>query len=454
MPETHEIIIVGAGLSGLSAAHFLRTNAPALDILILEQDTRPGGAVRSFQEQGYLAEWGPHGFLDNNEASRALLSQTGLDRIAQKAPLGNFVRYVCHEGRLVQLPQSPQALLTTPLLSPLGKLRLLGDLFKKPRLEEQSVGQWAAYRFGTEILPLVDAAITGTFAGDYERLSIDAVMPGVRTLEKEAGSVLKGLLRKKKGTGTGVLPAMTSFPQGMEHLVTTLATVPNILYQSPVRAIVRDNNTWEIHTETKTYRAATVIVALPINRTLALLASHAPPLTAIPTAHIATVALGFTDKAQVPFGFGYLAPERENRFAMGALFSTHMFPGRAPQGSVLMEGLVGGRRHPERLELSDGELISRIYDDLRQLIPLPEPPCFSRVLRGDGGIPQLEMGYPALLSWKESLEQGLDGLHLCGFGWEGIGMNDMMKTAKTVADRILHRVGGKKQTPEVKPVYF
>ena len=117
------------------------------------------------------------------------------------------------------------------------------------------------------------------------------------------------------------------------------------------------------------------------------------------------MALGFTDKAQVPFGFGYLAPERENRFAMGALFSTHMFPGRAPQGSVLMEALVGGRRHPERLELSDEELISRIYDDLRQLIPLPEPPCFSRVLRGDGSIPQLEMGYPALLSWKDSLEQ-------------------------------------------------
>ncbi|MHB1014452.1 MAG: protoporphyrinogen oxidase [Desulfurivibrionaceae bacterium] len=454
MPETHEIIIIGAGLSGLSGAHFLHQSAPDLDILILEQDSRPGGAVRSFQEQGYLAEWGPHGFLDNNPASRALLNETGLERIAQKAPLGSFVRYVCHEGRLVQLPQNPSALLTTPLLSPLGKLRLLGDLFKKPRPEEQSVGQWAAYRFGNEILPLVDAAITGTFAGDYERLSIDGVMRGVRALEKEAGSVLRGLLKKKKGTGGGILPAMTSFPLGMEQLITTLATGPNILYHSPVRSISRGNDTWEIHTETKTYRAATVILALPVNRTLALLATYAPPLAAIPTARIATVALGFTDKAQVPFGFGYLAPEREKRFAMGALFSTHMFPGRAPHGRVLMEGLVGGRRHPERLELSDEQLISRVYDDLRKLIPLPEPPCFSRVLRGDSGIPQLEMGYPALLTWKDSLEQKLDGLHLCGFGWEGIGMNDMMKTAKSVADRILRRVGGERQTPEVRPVYF
>ena len=454
MPETHEIIIVGAGLSGLSAAHFLGSSAENPDLLILEQDERPGGAVRSFQEQGYLAEWGPHGFLDNNPASRALLSETGLDRIAQKAPLGSFIRYVCHEGQLVPLPQKPAALLATPLLSPLGKLRLLGDLFKKFRPEEQSVAQWAAYRFGREILPLVDAALTGTFAGDYERISIDGVMPGVRALEKEAGSVLRGLLRKKKGAGAGMLPAMTSFPLGMEQLITTLAAGKNILYRSPVLAVTRENGAWEIQSESRTYRAATVILALPVNRTLELLAAHVPPLTAIPTARIATVALGFTDKAQVPFGFGYLSPERENRFAMGTLFSTHMFPGRAPQGRVLMEALVGGRRHPERLELSDEELISRIHDDLRQLIPLPEPPCFSRVLRGDSGIPQLEMGYPALLAWKESLEQELEGLHISGFGWEGIGMNDMMKTAKAVAEKIVLRTEGKRQKPEVRPVYF
>lgn len=454
MPEAHEIIIVGAGLSGLSAAHFLRESAPELDILILEQEGRPGGAVRTFKEQGYLAEWGPHGFLDNNPASRALLSETGLDRIAQKAPLGDFVRYVCHEGKLVQLPQKPPALLATPLLSPLGKLRLLGDLFKKPRLEEQSVGQWAAYRFGPEILPLVDAALTGTFAGDYTRLSIDAVMPGVRALEKETGSVLKGLLRKKREKGAGMLPAMTSFPMGMEQLITTLAIGPKILYHSPVRTINKVNEFWEVTTDTATYQAPTIILALPINRTLELLAAHAPPLPAIPTARIATVALGFTDIAQVPFGFGYLAPEREKRFAMGALFSTHMFPGRAPQGKVLLEALVGGRRHPERLEIPDEELISRIHDDLRQLMPLPEPPCFSRVLRGDGAIPQLEMGYPALLAWKDSLEQRLIGLNICGFGWEGIGMNDMMKTAKVVAVRIKLQGGGNKQKPEIRPVYF
>jgi len=454
MPESHEIIIIGAGLSGLSAAHFLNRKNPQADILLLEQDSRPGGAIKSFQAEGYLAEWGPHGFLDNNAASRSLLSDTGLAEIAQKAPLGSFVRYVCHQGKLVQLPQNPKALLTTPLLSPLGKLRLLGDLFKKPISEEQSVAQWAAYRFGDQVLPLVDAAATGTFAGDYERLSMDAVMPGVRRLEKQAGSVLRGLFAKKEKGGPGILPAMTSFPLGMEQLITTLAAKAKVLYQTPVLRIGRDGNLWEIETENASFRASSLVLALPVNSSLKLLAGFSPPLTAIPTATIATVALGFGEKAKIPFGFGYLAPERENRFALGALFSTHMFPGRAPENSVLLEALVGGRRHPEKLALPDEELVSRIYDDISRLITLPEPPCFHKVLRSKNSIPQLESGYMQLLAWKEALEKKEKGLYLCGFGWEGIGMNDMMKAAQETTEKIVSAASGEPRRPEVKPIYF
>ncbi|MDH4322309.1 MAG: protoporphyrinogen oxidase, partial [Desulfobulbaceae bacterium] len=213
MEESHQVIIIGGGLSGLATAHFLNKQRPGIDLVLLEGGSRPGGAVRSFSEEGFLAEWGPHGFLDNIDESRELLADTGLDREAQRAPLGKFLRYVCHRGRLVALPQGPQQLLTTPLLSPLGKLRLLGDLWIRPVTDEQSLGQWAAHRFGAEVLPLVDAAATGTFAGDYQRLSIDAVMPGVRKLEMEAGSLLRGLRNKKKAAGgkkPGQMPSMVS----------------------------------------------------------------------------------------------------------------------------------------------------------------------------------------------------------------------------------------------------
>jgi oxygen-dependent protoporphyrinogen oxidase len=165
------------------------------------------------------------------------------------------------------------------------------------------------------------------------------------------------------------------------------------------------------------------------------------------------VALGFTDKADIPFGFGYLAPESEHRFTLGALFSSHMFPGRAPEGHVLLEALVGGRRHPERLELTDEDIIDRVYRDLKDLIDLPEPPVFSRVLRPESGIPQLEEGYPGLLAWRRQLHENQDNLHLCGFGWQGIGINDMHKEAWNVARRILSGLQ-EEENNEVKGVYF
>ncbi len=454
MSNPHDVIIVGAGLSGLATAHFLKRKNSYLDIVTLEKDERAGGAVRSFQAQGFLAEWGPHGFLDNNPASRELLHDTGLDKVAQKAPLGSFVRYVCHRGRLEQLPQKPQALLATPLLSLSGKLRLLGDLVKSPAPDGLSVGEWAAYRFGKEVLPLVDAAVTGTFAGDYTRLSMDAVMPGARGLEKEYGSLLKGLIKKKKQgkKDTSALPAMTSFPQGMEQLTTTLAAQHTIRYATTVNAI-RHDTTWQVTTNSGTLTAKHLVLALPVNQALALLAPYQPPQTSIPTSTIATVVMGFGDTAQVPYGFGYLAPEKEDRFALGAMFSTRMFPGRAPDGKVLLEALVGGRRHPERLELDDAELVTRVYEDLKELIPLPDPPCFSQVLRTNHGIPQLEENHLELLAWKKKLEEKSDGLFICGFGWDGIGMNDMMKSAQSVAEGLLTKKA-EKSKPEVKPVYF
>jgi protoporphyrinogen/coproporphyrinogen III oxidase len=451
-----DVIIIGAGVSGLAAAHFLTGVSPESSILILEKDARPGGAVRSFSQEGFLAEWGPHGFLDNTAESRELLADTGLHQEMQRAPLGEFARFVCRRGKLVQLPQNPQSLLSTPLLSLGGKLRLLADLWRRPVTEEQTIGQWASHRFGRGVLPLVDAAVTGTFAGDYERLSIDAVMPGVRTLELRHGSVLRGLIKKKKEAKSERkgLPAMISFPQGLERLAEKLADGRDIRLLSAVTAISFENGGWRVDAGDHSYRAAALIVALGVNQALPLLAPlSTPPVPAIPEARIANVVLGFSGEAKIPKAFGYLAPEAEKRFTMGALFSSRMFPGRAPAGMVLLEALVGGRRHPERLALADEEMIREVVADLRQLLPLPADPLFSKVLRPPMGIPQLEIGYSALLGWRRELQKKMPGLAICGFGWEGIGINDMVKAAKEAARTV---AGSKQPTAEaaVKPVYF
>lgn len=456
MENFSDVIIIGGGLSGLSTAHFLNKSGHA-SITIIEKDDREGGAIKTFKDQGFQGEWGPHGFLDNTPESQELLHDIGLYDEAQHAPLGDFHRYVCRNGRLITLPQSLSAVLKTPLVSWPGKLRVLADLWKRPQQENQTIADWVAYRFGRDILPLADAAISGTFAGDFSRLSIDAVMPGVRSLEKEAGSVIRGLIKKKraaKGKKLSRLPAMLNFPEGMEKLTSTLADGKNIKFNSFVKSIVR-KDVWQINTDAGTFTCNDLVLALPVNQALQLLASFkAPPVASIPTAKIINVVMGLPASAKIPYGFGYLAPEEENRFAIGAMFTSKMFPSRSPKNTGLLEVLVGGRRHPERLTLSDDKIIELALNDIKQLIDIPEPPLFTRVLRSEHSIPQPEMDHLSLLEWRHQMETDLAGLHICGFGWDGIGMNDMIKSAKKTATAI--QAGGERQTEEakVKPVYF
>ncbi len=466
MSNQRNTIIVGGGLSGLIIAHKLKQSAPQKRFAILESSSRTGGVIRSFKEDGYLAEIGPHGFLDNCRESRELLVETGLDRECVKAPLSTFVRYVCINGRLNMIPQSPLKIIRAPLIPWKDKLRVLGELVRPPLEGEPTVAKWADYRFGKALLPYIDAVFTGTYAGDYNELKIDAVMPGVRALEKQYGSVIRGLIakaraaRKNKDSGNKLeMPAMTSFPEGMqrlpEKLAESLVEGEDIFFNCPAVNLRKTGQGWSIDTPAAAFCADNLVMALPVNKSLDLLSEidASAPLRQIPEAWIATVVFGFQG-ASLPPGFGFLIPEAEKRFTLGTLFSSNMFPNRAPEGTIVFETLVGGKRHPERLQLDDDELTRRSLADLRGLLELPSSPEFTRVLRPEGGIPQLESGYPALLDWRNNLVRAGMGLYICGFGWDGIGINDMIKTATSTADRIISQDSQQQQDAEMKKIYF
>lgn len=273
-----DTLIIGAGLSGLTTAWKLK-QIPGHSILLLEQSKKAGGAINSHPQNGYLAEGGPHGFLDNCSESQQLLSETGLDKECIKAPLADFVRYVCINGKLKLIPQSPLKILAAPLISPLEKLRVAGDLFKKPLTGEPTVSEWVTHRFGKAMLPYVDAVFTGTYAGDLERLVIDGVMPGVRQIEKEYGSLIYGIIRKmnaakkgKKGKKRG-LPAMTSFPDGMTRLAERLYERLNdneLKTNCLALNITRNVDGWTVHGAGESISCRNLVLALPVNRSIRL----------------------------------------------------------------------------------------------------------------------------------------------------------------------------------------
>ncbi|MBF0105372.1 MAG: protoporphyrinogen oxidase [Deltaproteobacteria bacterium] len=452
--EVHDIIIIGAGLTGLALAHYLKKQNAGLDILVLDKSHRPGGAIRTHQEAGFIAEYGAHGFLDNTEEGRDLINKLHLESEILRAPLKKFVRYLCLDGKLQMIPQTPQKIIISGIMPLRHKLRVAADLFKKPIEQEQTVAAWTAHRFGKGMLPFADAVFTGTYAGDIHKLSIDATMPGVRGLEKQAGSVIRGALKLRKNKKGTPFPCMISFKQGMEQIITSLLQHQNIRYGVQVTGIRPTTAGFEITTPSAKMTSLKIAVALHINQAIPLLQPlAAPPFPSIPEAGLANVVMGFDKSAEIPFGFGYLAPAKEQRFALGAIFSSHMFPKRAPEGHSLIEVLVGGRRYPERLELDDNALIHEAYSDIRTLIHLPNQPVFATVLRTKTGIPQLETGYQKILDWRQAIETRHHHLKILGFGWEGIGINDMIKKAKSVSLEWLQAQTGHKP-PEARAVYF
>jgi len=467
MSTHYQTIIIGGGLSGLTVAHKLRVQAPEHRFLLLEKNGSTGGVIRTHRENGYITEIGPHGFLDNCQESKNILAETGLDHECVKAPLIDFVRYVYMRGELQCIPQTPRKIAFAPLISWKEKLRVLAECLQPPLAGEPTVAKWVNHRFGPALLPFADAVFTGTYAGDFDRLSIDAVMPGVRALEKEHGSMLRGLAAKmlaKRKSGEKkkklAMPAMTSFANGMarlpERLTELLTPGVNLRLNCGATSIDRNGGHWQVMTDSGPLSADNLVIATPINISLRLLSTIAPELDAvqIPETWITTVVFGFGPGITLPPGFGYLTPESENRFTLGSLFSSNMFPNRAPRDHVVFETLVGGRRHPERLDLDRDELIAKALVDVQDILSIREKPLYTTVLRSDGGIPQLEQGYTRLLARRDELTHENHGLHVCGFGWEGIGLNDMMKTATRVAAAILDDAASTRQEAEVKKVYF
>jgi protoporphyrinogen/coproporphyrinogen III oxidase len=467
MNESYETLIIGAGLSGLVVAHKLRLHKPHHRFALIEKGPRIGGVISTHYNQGYMSERGPHGFLDNCEESCQILIETGLDQESIKAPLIDFVRYVRLNGKLNLIPQTPGRILMAPLIPWHAKLRVLAELWQPVLEGEPTVAKWGHHRFGSALLPYLDAVFTGTYAGDFDKLTIDSVMPGIRALEKEYGSVLRGLfkslLAKRESRNEKVpfkMPAMTSFPTGMQRLPEKLAQhlCPGreLFLNTSVTGVHPLENGWLIKSSQGQCHAKNVVFAVPVNSALKLLAGLDPgiPETSIPSTWLATVVFGFRESVKLPPGFGFLTPEEEQRFTLGALFTSNMFPGCAPAGHIVFESLIGGRRHPERLLLDDRTLTHMAFEDIRDLLDLPPRPAYSTVLRSEGGIPQLERNYLKLLAWREKFLASRRGLHICGFGWEGIGLNDMMKHAARVSEAILRDTGATRLGPELKGVYF
>lgn len=455
------IVVIGGGISGLAAAHRLHEVQAAegrvLDLLLLEASGRLGGAIRTETREGFLLEHGPDSFLTSKPAAVELCQRLGLSDQLIPTREGRRATLIVRGGRLLPLPPgflllAPTrlgSLLTTPLFSTRGKLRMALDLVLPRRRggDDESLADFVRRRLGPEALARVaQPMIGGIYTADPERLSVRATMPQLLDYEARHGSVIRGLMRQRGreggGDDSGVRYRLfVSLADGMQRLVEALRArlAGGLRCHAPVESASRVPNGWQLRLrDGATVEAAAVIVALPAFAAAGLLRDQdsalAGDLAGIEYASTAAVNLAYrAEDASVPEGFGFVVPAIERRKILACTFAHRKFPGRAPEGGALLRAFVGGALQPEFVELDDEQLVAICHEELRALLGVRGAPRFAVVSRHPRAMPQYHVGHLARVARIQERARTLPGLFLCGNGYEGVGIPDCIKSGETAA---------------------
>jgi oxygen-dependent protoporphyrinogen oxidase len=468
-----KVIIVGAGISGLTIAYRVRQMMPSAEVVVLEQQDRPGGTIWTERCNGYQVEIGPNGFLDTKPSTINLCRDLGLqDRLVPASEGAARNRFLFIDGRLRRLPAGLVDLLRTDLLSWRGKFGLMAERFRSRRctLGDESVDAFVRRRAGTEIANVFgNALVTGIYAGDPALLSVRASFPRLAAFEEKYGSVSKGFgraaLERRRGAAARGEPRpqvgrMWSFREGLRLLIETLRDrlAPSPQFGVGVRRIERaageNPSAWAIVGEgQERWSTDAVVLACPAYKQAAILEALdrelADRVASIAYNRVAVVALGYR-RIDVPgdvYGFGYIVPERTRRDILGVQWCSSIFPERAEPGTVLFRAMCGGWHRSDVVGWDDERLLRAVRDELRLAMKIHAAPLFHAIIRWDRAIPQYHLGHIDRVSWIEKRAAQYPGLLLAGNAYHGVAMNDCTEQAEIVARRVERFLGSLKQEP-------
>jgi len=462
-----DVAIVGGGLSGLALAHALTRVAPDLrdGLVVLERDQVAGGHLRTERIDGFLCEAGPGGLLDSSGSTLDLVERLGLTARITPASDAAKRRYLLRNGALHPLPSSPPALLRSPLLSAGGKLRLFAEpLIPRGGSEDETIHAFVARRFGREAADLLAGPFaTGVFGGDARQLSMRACFPAICDMEARHGSLLRALVARRRAAPdpSRRFPGRQfSFRDGLGELVAALAAAlgPVVRTGTSVVAIERRDDGWRLRLESgEPMDTAALVLACGAQTAAALLRDIddglAGDIAGIPEPPLAFVCLGY-DEAAVgrPLdGFGFLIAGGERAGILGALWDSTIYPGRAPDGHVLLRVLVGGQSDPGAASLPDGTLVQRAHVALRAVLPVTRAPVLARVYRHIPGIPQYTPGHLARLRRIAERLTRHPGLFLAGNPYRGVSMPHCIQDAAALAPQVMVAARGRRAPQYVSP---
>ncbi|MBI3839869.1 MAG: protoporphyrinogen oxidase, partial [Planctomycetia bacterium] len=421
-PGQKRVVVIGGGITGLAAAHGLAELDPKLQITLVEAGNRLGGVLETVHRDGFLIERSADNFIANVPWAVELCRRIGFAE--QLIPTSSQQRnaMVVRKGRLEKIPpgfmlMAPSRiwpLVTTPILSPWGKLRLLCEYFVPRRKTDgdESLASFVRRRLGRETFErIVQPLVGGIYAADPEKLSLEATLPRFVEIERRYGSLIRGALRQRTASseeeaeaGSGARYGLFVTPRaGLSSMVASIAAkLPegSVRLNSPVEQITREAaGTWKIRLAASGANPAdlecdALIVAVGADRAERLIEGFdrelAADLARIPYAGTTIVSLAYR-RDKIPHaldGFGFVVPAVENRRILAGSFSSVKFAGRAPNGMVLVRVFFGGACQSELAELPDEELRTIAADELRALLGTQGAPVLCDIARWRHSMPQ------------------------------------------------------------------
>ena len=428
--------VIGGGLTGL--IHAWRAHKSGDSVTVFESGECTGGVLQSKNLDGYLLDYGANTLNLRSKDVADIMEELGILGHAIEANQEANLRFIVRDGRLVSLPHDFSSFLTSSFLSPLGKppstLRTIHRKGQKKgrnrgRLHISQVGERGSYLCGKSIS-------IGIYAAKPESLSLHHAFPGLQELEQVHGSVFKGMIKSKKNPNRLPKTRLISFPQGMQELPSHISNqLPDnsIRLQSKVLKIEKRENKWRVVTQGDDSTKGEVIfdrvicTSIPAHQLMSIdwnglhkkeLIEHLADAKHYP---LALVYHGY-EKENISHplnGFGFLVPSVEKEKILGTLFSSTIFPGRAPKNKVLLTTFVGGERQPELTEWEDEKIHNMVKDEHTDLLGNFQNPSFKKIIRWPKAIPLPDQSMQTRKQAALKLEEQNPGLiftgsHLCG----------------------------------------
>jgi oxygen-dependent protoporphyrinogen oxidase len=457
-----KVAVVGGGIAGLAAARRLEALLPDAAVVVVEASDRLGGKIVTERTDGFVIEGAPDSFLSRKERGIGLAQELGLggELVARRPESARtFVRrgselHRLPEGLTGMIPTNLDALASSTLLSDEGRARLHAepDLPPLPAGDDESIASFLSRRLGREAYDrLVEPLVTGIYGGDGEQLSLGATFPGLRAVELEHGSLLRGL-QAQSGAESG-RPPFVSIRLGMDTLVSTLVEsleCTELTLGTAALGLSSAEAGYAVETGGDVLEADGVVLAVPAFVTAELLRDLDRELAEahaeIPYASSAVVTFAFREEEfERPLdGYGYVVPRVEGSDVLACTWTSSKWAGRAPEGFVLIRVYAGRFRERDVTLLADVDLVALARDELA-LVGVEAQPVLTRIQRWPDGMPQYVLGHPERLARIDAALGRHPGLALAGAAYRGVGIPDCIRSGEAAAASVaeaLARVPG------------